>query len=138
MEPESSVSVARRRARSLRRVGIEFILASAFVAAILFGVELVDRHSPGYLRGLAILLPVVILTLWWLFYSAHIKGLEEFQQTIAIRSLAIACGATLWVTTAWGLTTLYLSVPPLPLEMVAPLAAFIYAIIRVAFVFRYR
>ena len=138
MESESSASIAKRRAQSLRQVSAELILAGAFVAAIFFGVELVDSNSPGYLRALAVLLPIIVLTLWWGFYSAYIMKLEEFQQTIATRSIAIACGATLWFTTTYGILAFYVNVPKLPLVMVAPLAASAYGIIRVAFALKYR
>ncbi len=138
MESESSASVAKRRARFLRQFSAEFILASAFVAAVFFGVKLVDGNSPNYLRGLAALLPVIVLTLWWCFYSVHIMRLEEFYQTIAIRSIAIACAATLWLTTAYGFMALYMNVPEMPLVMVAPLTTSVYAIIRGAFTLKYR
>jgi len=138
MESESQASITRRRMRSLRRFGLEFALAGAFVIAVLWGHETVDRHSSSYLRCIAILLPVFVLTLWWSFYSAHIKGLEEFEQTIATRSIAIACAITLWIITALGLATIYMDLQTLPLVMVAPLAAFVYAIIRAVFMLKYR
>ena len=68
----------------------------------------------------------------------HIKALGEFERAIATRSLAISCGVTLWITTAWGLAALFMGVPVLPLALAAPLAAGVYAIIRVIFMIRYR
>lgn len=139
MEPESAVSVARRRARALRRQSIEVLIAIAFVGAVLFGGRIAQAEGAGLaLKALALGLPLVVLTGWWAFYAWLIKSLGEFEQAIATRSLAISCGATLWITTAWGLAVMFAGIPALPLVMIAPLAAAIYGFVRIFYFFFYR
>lgn len=138
MEPESTASKANRRARILRQQLTEFALAAIFIAAFFIGDRMAESTSSFLTKSIAFLLPVIALTIWWAFYANHIKSLREFEQVIATRSLAIACGVTLWVTTSWGLAALFIGVPVLPLALAAPLAAVVYAIVRVVFMIRYR
>ncbi len=139
MEPESSASKARRRTQSRRHSAIELAIAAAFVGAVFIGDRIAESGAPSSaMKILAAGLPIAILTIWWAFYAAHIKALGEFERNIATQSLAIACGVTLWITTAWGLIILFAGAPALPLAMVAPLAALIYAVIRAIFTIRYR
>lgn len=122
----------------MRHHMIELALATAFVAAIFISGQLTKDAPTFFAKGAAVALPVIALTAWWLFYAKFVKGLGEFEQAIATKSLAIACGVTLWITTSWGLATIFMDAPALPLVMAAPLAAIIYSIIRIIFAIRYR
>jgi len=139
MESESSASKAKRRARSFQRHGTEFVLAAAFVGAVYIGGRITQTEGTGpVLKVAAVALPLVVLTGWWAFYALLINSLDEFERAMATRSLAISCGATLWITTAWGLAVAFVGAPALSLAMVAPLAVVIYSLVRVFFVFYYR
>lgn len=139
MEPESPASKAKRRARAFRQNVSEFALAGAFVGAVFFGDRIAHAEGAGpALKAFAVGLPIVVLTGWWAFYAWLIKSLGEFERATATQSLAISCGATLWITTAWGLAVAFAGAPALPLAMVAPLAAVIYSLVRVFFIFHYR
>ncbi|WDI32545.1 hypothetical protein PUV54_04970 [Hyphococcus flavus] len=139
MEQESSASKSKRRARVLRRSATEVFFAMLFVAAVLIG----DRSASGqdaalYMKILAVGLPLLVVTVWWLFYAKLITSLGEFERAMATRSLAISCGVTLWVTTAWGLAIEFAGAPGLSLALIAPLAAIIYSVTRAIFHFVYR
>lgn len=139
MEPESPASKAKRRARAFRRHGIELVLAAAFVGAVLLGDQIAQAEEAGFaLKAVALGLPLIVLTGWWALYALHIMSLGEFERAIAMRSLAISCGVTVWITTAWGLAAMFAGVPALPLVMIAPLAAVIYGLVCVFYFFFYR
>ncbi len=139
MEPETAASKKKRHAQRIRSSVIEIALAVVFLGAVFFA-DSVTNNSPTNisLRLVAVGLPIFLLTVWWCFYVRQISALDEFERSIATRSLAVACAVTIWITTAWGLVSLIVGVAALPLVMIAPLAALIYSLVRVLLAFGYR
>lgn len=123
--------------RAVKLILVEFSFAAAFVVAIFWGDHQADITSGSITRIAAVAVPIVILTAWWIFYARHISGLGEFERAVATRSLAVACGVTIWVTTVWGIISLILDAPALPLVLVAPVAVVIYSVIRSLFMRKY-
>ncbi len=128
-----------RRARVLwRRIG-ELGLASAFAASIFWARPVLSGNDAGSAAAIAgIVLPIVILSAWWVHIIFAIRRMDELEQAIEMRSMAMACAATVWITTVWGMLQLFAGAPELPLVMVAPLAAVIYGVIRFIVGVRYR
>lgn len=139
MEAESSAGRASRRRKALRRYAIEASLAVAFVAAMLVAGPIIKNAEAGaYLRLVAVILPATVLTIWFAAYYFAIRAMDELEQAMEMRSLAIACGITFWATTIWGLSNLALATPVLPIALIAPLAAAIFGVVRVIVGVRYR
>lgn len=138
MKEESLASKRSRSIKTMKLLCVELGIAAGFVATIFFGHQYASEDASATLKFLAVLLPILVLSIWWMFYSFYIRNLGEFEQSIAIRSIAIACAITLWITTAWGLTAIYMNTPALPLVFIAPIAHSIYGIVRVFFTIRYR
>jgi hypothetical protein len=132
MESHSSVPRSKRRGRQLRYIAAELGAAGAFVVALLVATRAFETPAPAFARVAAILALVAVLPIWFALYVAHIRGLDELERSIEYRSLALACGVTIFVTTAWGLGGAFLGLPTLPLVFVAPLAAALYGVVRFA------
>ena len=113
----------------------EIGLALAFAASIFWGRS---HHMHGGSGVIAVIPTIVLLTAWWASIVISIRRLDELQQAIETRSLAIAGGLTVWITIVWGFLQLALEVPELPLFMVGPLAAMIYGGIRLIVGVKYR
>lgn len=137
MEPESRESMAHRRWQSIRRQLIELFLAAVFAITIIVSARMTRAESSLPKQLIAVLASVTALTFWFGYYTRTLRNLPEFEKMIATRALAIACAITVWVTTVWGLAVLMMGVPALPLAMVAPLAALIYAVIRAVLMSHY-
>jgi|GEM_PF-3778029 len=130
MEPESKESIARRQRRVITLHAAEIALAGSFVLSVIAADRIAEHAGGLILRLVALVLPVLFLTLWFSFYAWYIRSLSDFEQSIATRALAIAFGLTVWVATIWGLCDVFLQAPTLPLTLIAPLAAVIYAVSR--------
>jgi hypothetical protein len=122
----------------MRRYGAELALSVAFIGALLLTNKIPGADTSLALGLLAVLAPALVLTLWFGFYVVTLRSMDELEQAMETRSLAIACGVTLWITTVWGVAGLALGVSVLPLVFVAPLAAAIFGIVRVIVGLRYR
>ena len=122
----------RHEAKMRRRLSLEFALAVLFAGSVLIS----DRigTGPGNIAAglLAVALPVLALSAWFFVCARNIAALRDFEKAVAVRAIAITSGVVLWVTTAWGLCSLHLGAPELPLALVAPLAAGIYSLIHAA------
>lgn len=139
MEPHSSATGAKRRVQKIWKLSGELILAGAFTGSILWARSILSASGPGSLAAiLGIVLPILILTVWWAHIIFMIRRMDELEQAIETRSMAMACAATVWITTVWGMLQLFVGAPKLPLVMVAPLAAIIYGVIRFIVGVRYR
>jgi hypothetical protein len=139
METEPSAVGASRRAQKIWKLSGELLLASAFAGSILWARSIVDASGPGSPAAvLGIVLPILVLTGWWVHIIIAIRRMDELEQAIEVRSMAMACAATVWITTVWGMMQVFAGAPGLPLVMVAPLAAVIYGVIRFAVGVRYR
>lgn len=125
--------------RNLRYAIWECLIAAGFIGSV-FGARLVIEAGPfSPIVKIAALLPAIIaLTVWWGLYAQRILGLDELEQKIETRSIAVAGGLTIWITTAWGLLAFFAVAPGLPLVFVAPLAGAIYGAVRLAVALRYR
>ena len=125
--------------RSLRYAIGECLIAAGFIGAV-FGARLIiEADSYGPIVKIAALTPAIIaLTVWWGLYARRIRGLDELEQKIETRSIAVAGGLTIWITTAWGLLAYFALAPGLPLVFVAPLAGAIYGAVRLLVALRYR
>ncbi len=139
MQPESEQSKSKRRARRFRRAAVEGVIAASFVIAVIIGDRLIgDGGASLSVRWLAAGLPIIVLSFWWVHLAREIRKLDEFEQSVEIRALAIAGAVTVWIATAWGIVSLIVGAPALPLAMTAPLAAIIFGAIRQIIVFSYR
>lgn len=139
MEPESAAGKASRRAKGIKRYFSEFLLALAFVGAMFVARGILRAEEQSlWLRIVAVALPGLVLTLWFAAYVFAIRAMDELEQAMETRSLAIACGVTLWITTVWGLSTIAFGAPSLPLGLIAPLAAAVFGIVRLLVGVRYR
>ena len=127
MEQESPTSIAKRRAKLVRRFAGDFILAAAFVASVFISKNITEGDATASNNFLAALLPAIILTAWFLFLARQIRDYGEFEQMIAVRAVAIAGAVTVWSASVWGLFILMAGAPTLPLVMAAPFAAFVYS-----------
>lgn len=130
METESKESIVRHRRRAIVLDAAEFALVGAFTVTVLIADRLTARADGFGVHFTAISLPTIMLTAWFAYYAWQITELPEFEQLIATRALAIACGLTVWIVTIWGLCVIFLSVPALGLAMIAPLSAVLYALAR--------
>lgn len=139
MEPESDNSKVARRARKLREIAGELALVAAFLGSVLLAREIStgDRGSL-VMNSLAAAFPIAVLSVWWVFIALKIRKLDEFERSIETRSMAIACAVTVWTTTVWGLISVFVGAPEMPLVLTAPLAAAAYGVIRTVLVFGYR
>lgn len=139
METESPAGRAARRTKGIRRYLVEAVLAFSFVGAMLVSSAIVKSDAAGpLLRLVAVALPGLVLTVWFAAYVFAIRAMDELEQAMETRSLAIACGVTLWGTTIWGLSNVALGTPVLPVALVAPFAAMIFGVVRVIVGVRYR
>lgn len=117
----------------------EGILAGMFVVSIALLAPAPEvKEAFSFVKFMTALPVIIILTLWWALHVKRITQLDELQRTIELRSLAIACGVILWITTVWGVMSIWGGMPELPLVIVAPLAAVVYGIIRTVINLRYR
>ena len=127
MEQESPTSIAKRRAKLVRRFAGDFVLAAAFVAAVFVSKNITEGAPTTSHGAMAALLPAIILTAWFLYLARQIRDYGEFEQMIAVRAVAIAGAITVWGASVWGLFILMAGAPALPLVMAAPFAAFVYS-----------
>lgn len=139
MEPESDTSRAARNARKLREIAGQLALVVAFIASVLVAREIsADDRGSVAVRSLAAAFPIAVLSVWWVFLALKIRKLDEFERSIETQSMAIACAVTVWITTVWGLISVFVGAPEMPLVLTAPLAAAIYGVIRAVLVLGYR
>jgi hypothetical protein len=118
---------------------MEVALALAFVAAMLFAGPIIrSSDAGGLLRLAAIAAPVTVLTIWFAAYFFAIRSMDELEQAMETRSLAIACGVTIWLVTVLGLSNLAMGTPAPALAFVAPLAAVVFGVTRAIVGIRYR
>lgn len=137
MEPESRASVLKRRKRVFWRVTKEFFFAGLFAVAIVMAAKFDDQSASLSAKlGLASL-PILALTLWWWASARWLLSLEEFERSLAVNSLAIAFGITLWLVTSYGLVALFTGLPELPAVFIAPLSALVWQAIWLILSVRY-
>jgi hypothetical protein len=117
---------------------VDFAIAAAFIAAMIVARRVTDGEASLPVRWLAAGLPIIVVTVWWLYLAREIRKLDEFQRAVQMRALAIASAITLWITTVWGLVFHFVGGPMLPLVFVAPLGALIFGVIQQVIFFRYR
>lgn len=130
MEPESKVSIARRRQQLVKEHTLELAVAGGFVFSLILGDKISGQADNFIFQLLGVALPVCVLSIWLTYYYWFIRRLSEFEQTIATQALAIAFGLVVWIVTIWGICIEFIQAPaPIPI-MIAPLAATIYAVIR--------
>ena len=127
-----------RPASPIRSLIFEGLLALSFVSSVLLVEEAMIPEPGPYLLAFATLIPAVVLTVWFGFYLFQLQRMDELEQLLVLKSLAASCGLTLWITTVWGIVSLISAMPALPLIFIAPLAAGIYGLVRLALALLYR
>jgi hypothetical protein len=128
LENETPAAAAARRSRRLRQWLAEAAFGGAFLLAAFGAGRIADIG--GALSIAAVAVAIAVLTAWFAAYIAWHRRLDEFGRALDLRAVALAGVAVIWFTTAWGLAETFLRAPDLPIVLLAPLAAFLYAVIR--------
>lgn len=130
-EPESTASIRQRRRQRLRRLFTEAALAMAFLAAVFAAERLKAGSSGGIAPVAAVLLAAGVLALWFFTYTAWHRTLDEFERKVQLLALALAGGGVVWLAALWGVVETVLCGPDLPLFLLAPIFALLYAAIHI-------
>ncbi len=128
LESETQASIAKRRKEKWRHTFTQFVFAGLFAASMLFP-EALSLGSGTGAKLLSAGLPILVLTAWTWALVAHIRKLEEFEQTLAVNSLAITFGALLWAITCYEIITIFWQGPSFPAVLLVPVAIVIWHVI---------
>lgn len=126
MEPESELSISKRRRQKLRIMLIETVFALLFGGSIFAARYLSDLGSSPILWVGAIVLPAMALTIWFVYAANRILRLDEFERSLAVNSFAIAAAIVIWLGTIWSLSASYIGVASFPMILIAPVATAIW------------
>lgn len=116
----------------------ESLWALGFVLSVLGAHRLLGEETSILAALGATCIVGAVLTGWFVFYARKLKRMDELEQALEMKSLALSCALTIWITTLWGVVSLLSAIQPLPLIFIAPLAASIYGLARLAFAIAYR
>ena len=110
---------------AIRRYGRRIIpITFAYVGAIAFATALVPANAPASALtiGLALLPGIAALGWLWAMGRLLIELDDEYLRMLEVRKFLIATGATLAITSVWGVLELYSpEVPKLAVFFVFPM-----------------
>ncbi len=112
-----------------RRTRMNLLGAALFVVAVVaceYLRRLAGMTGPA---AVAFAVPPAMALAWWFWiYVKGIGALDELQQAIEVRALAIGGAVAVWLATSASFVTNLTGLPDIPIYLIAPLIAVSYRI----------
>jgi len=99
------------------------VASAAYIAAVALATWIVPDDSPPSAGpvALAVISGGAILGWIWAMGRLLLELNDEYLRMLTVRSMLVATGVTLTVTSIWGMIELYTTAPALPVFFVFPI-----------------
>ncbi|WCL52755.1 hypothetical protein [Gimibacter soli] len=135
----TTIPNGKKRMGKFARHFLEAALATGFVISFVAGKDLVAVEGVTTAsRLMGALVPVSLLTIWFLYYFFQIRRMDELERYLEVLSLAVAGGVCMWIVIVWGTLSAFMQWEEADIMLAAPIVAGVYGLIRGFMMVRYR
>lgn len=120
MEAAAGGPLSRPDAAMLRHHSLQGVVAVVFILSIFAAGWVVNAFPDAPVRWLGPALPAIVLVLWAIVFVRMVRAVDEMQQAIQARAVAIAGGGVVFAASVWGLFEHMLGAPQFPAFLLLP------------------